>query len=25
MNSADAAFLQNIAWQTLQDYQAGRI
>jgi len=25
MNSADAAFLQNVAWQTLQDYRAGRI
>ena len=25
MNSADAAFLQNVAWQTLQDYRAGHI
>ena len=25
MASADAAFLQNVAWQTLQDYRAGRI
>jgi len=25
MTSADAAFLQNVAWQTLQDYRAGHI
>jgi hypothetical protein len=25
MNSADAVFLQNVAWQTVQDYRAGRI